>query len=305
MGLVLLLNMRTIQLLGFLLLAAGCMGGDISLEDLYKRADEAARPPPPPPRVDAEAEAWSTDSLLGWNAPKENGQEILNSIFKDHTVTEDQALGNTKKTHKIKKVKPVKQVQQVQKIKKIKTIKPKKAKKAIKVALVTKGLAKKKKVKKAVHPDAIVPEAQHANMLAPHFFDSATAKPVQHKTVKHTVKVEKKTSTSDLLSGMHLMGMGSTPQHTKSSHSLTALSSNLLGDITKHEQAKVKKATKVKKVKKAKKIAAKIAAKKKKADPLHMDLGSVDTESSTSVPDEKKLPSLGSMLNMDDDDDDF
>merc|ERR1711981_797894 len=201
MGLVLLLNMRTIQLLGFLLLAAGCMGGDISLEDLYKRADEAARPPPPPPRVDAEAEAWSTGSLLRWNAPKENGQEILNSIFKDHTVTEDQALGNTKKTHKIKQVKPV---QQVQKIKKIKTIKPKKAKKAIKVALVTKGLAKKKKVKKAVHPDTIVPEAQHANMLAPPFFDSATAKPVQHKTVKHTVKVEKKTSTSELLSGMHL-----------------------------------------------------------------------------------------------------
>merc|ERR1711981_951297 len=171
-------NMRTINIVGLVLMVAVCLGGELSLEDLYKRADAAehAAPPPPPKVHHVEDDRWSTDSLLGWN--KQEKSDIFTDMLKRHKVTEDEALGEAKAS-KAKKMKMTK--------------KAKKAKKAIKAALVAKGRAKAKKVqavKSAAAPvtvAAIVPEHNQADMLSAHFFGGTATKPHVQKQPEKAV----------------------------------------------------------------------------------------------------------------------
>jgi len=325
--------MRTINIVGLVLMVAVCLGGELSLEDLYKRADAAehAAPPPPPKVHHVEDDRWSTDSLLGWN--KQEKSDIFTDMLKRHKVTEDEALGNakaskakkmkktkkTKKIVKIKKVQKVQKVQQIQKIKKApKVQKVKKAKKVIKAALVAKGRAKAKKVLavKSTAPvtvASIVPEHNQADMLSAHFFDGTATKPHVQKQPKKAVPAKSskhESSTNALLAGMgmHVDGLSSRQEHSAKLHKtdLSALSSDLLGSAQKTEKKAVaaKKAAK-KQAAAAKAAAAKAAkqktAKKAKEDPLHMQLND-DSSTTTAVPDEKKLPALGSMLDFGGDD---
>merc|ERR1712224_89376 len=321
-------NMRTINIVGLVLMVAVCLGGELSLEDLYKRADAAehAAPPPPPKVHHVEDDRWSTDSLLGWN--KQEKSDIFTDMLKRHKVTEDEALGEAKasKAKKMKmteKIKKVQKVQQIQKIKKAPMVqKVKKAKKAIKAALVAKGRAKAKKVQAVksvaapVTVAAIVPEHNQADMLSAHFFGGTATKPHVQKQPEKAVPAKSsrhESSTNALLAGMgmHVDGLTNRQQHAAKLHKtdLSALSSDLLGSAQKTEKKAVaaKKAAK-KQAAAAKAAAAKVAkqktAKKAKKDPLHMQLND-DSSTTTPVPNEKKLPALGSMLNFGDDDDDF
>merc|ERR1711924_281608 len=182
--------------------------------------------------------------------------------------------------------------------------------KAVKVALVKKGLAKAKKVHKKVQnkvpkkakmasPASIVPEAEHAEMLNSHFFDGSTTTP----------QAKKATGADSNLNGMHLMGMApALKPSVHATNALTHMASDLLSEATEKVNAKVaKKAAAAKAAKAA--VAAK-AAKAKKAkkaaasvDPFKMNLSEAEGRN-PKVIDEKKLPSLGSFLGDDDEDDD-
>merc|ERR1712178_305189 len=225
-----------------------------------------------------------------------------------------------KKMKKTKKTKKTKKIVKIQKIKKApKVQKVKKAKKVIKAALVAKGRAKAKKVLavKSTAPvtvASIVPEHNQADMLSAHFFDGTATKPHVQKQPKKAVPAKSskhESSTNALLAGMgmHVDGLSSRQEHSAKLHKtdLSALSSDLLGSAQKTEKKAVA-AKKAAKAAAAKAAAAKAAkqktAKKAKEDPLHMQLND-DSSTTTAVPDEKKLPALGSMLDFGGDDDDF
>merc|ERR1711881_520081 len=141
---------------------------------------------------------------------------------------------------------------------------------AVKVALVTKGRAKAKKVqkvqkkvqKKKVNPESIVPESDHAEMMTSHFFDGSAT---QHKAKKAKAAP---VAQNDALNGMHLMGMAPTLKRSAhATNALTNMASSLLSEARDKVAAKAaKKAAKAKaKAKKAKKAAAAV-------DPFKMDL---------------------------------
>merc|ERR1712054_688694 len=124
-----------------------------------------------------------------------------------------------------------------------------------------------------------------------------------------TPQAKKATGADSNLNGMHLMGMApALKPSVHATNALTHMASDLLSEATEKVNAKVaKKAAAAKAAKAA--VAAK-AAKAKKAkkaaasvDPFKMDLSEAEG-SNPKVIDEKKLPSLGSFLGDDDEDDD-
>jgi hypothetical protein len=290
-------------------LFAGCLASDISLDELYKRA-EAQSHPKPAPKVDREQQEWSTDNLLGWNKPNEQ-EDVINSMLKRHNIQSKELDDDENEVVAEPKVAPKPVHKAVHETHKAKV-------KAVKVALVTKGLAKAKKVHKKVQnkvpkkakkasPASIVPEVEHAEMLNSHFFDGSKATP----------QAKKATRADSNLNGMHLMGMApALKPSVHATNALTHMASDLLSEATEKVNAKVaKKAAAAKAAKAA--VASKVAqakaakaAKAKKAkkaaasvDPFKMNLSEAEG-SNPKVIDEKKLPSLGSFLGDDDEDDD-
>jgi len=307
-------NMRFFFVAIMVALFAGCLASDISLDELYKRAEEQSHPKPAP-KVDREQEEWSTDNLLGWNKPNEQ-DEVINSMLRRHNIQSKELDDDENEVVAEPKVAPKPVHKAVHETHKAKV-------KAVKVALVNKGLAKAKKVQKKavkvqkkkavkVSPASIVPESEHAEMMTSHFFDGSTS--------KAKAKAKKVTSGDNSLNGMHLMGMA--PALKPSVHATNALSnmaSDLLSEATEKVNAKAaKKAAAAKAAKSA--VAAKVAqakaakaAKAKKSkkaaaavDPFKMDLSEAEGKNAKVI-DEKKLPSLGSFLGdgMDDDDDEY
>lgn len=289
-------------IIGLIVLAAlsGCTGEDISLEDLYKRAEAASRPPPPPPKVDNERERWSTAALLGWNSVPKDGGEIIQDMMRRHashaaSVEAEVSAPKEEKKQKPKPVTPKAKVQQVMYANKVK---------AVKAKLVKKGITKKvKKAKKPHLPSVsafsspeisqtndIVPETEHATMLSTHIFDA-------HKKAKE--------KEDDIIPGIPSLTEDA-PAHS-SGNSLTAMASDLLSEVDKKDNDNAEVAHAKEPKAKEEKTTAKVVKQKheEESDPFRMDLSSEPDTETTQPTSEKKLPPLGAFLGSIDDDDSY
>lgn len=287
------------------------MGADISLADLYKRAEEQAHPPPPPPTMDREHQQWSTDHLLGWDSQPEDASSVFEDLEKSPDSPDDyeehakpKSAPKVQKPTKVVKQAPAPVAKKPKVHAKVMAAKVKKAKvKAVKVKLVKMARAKKAKVaiptvRLSFSPDSVVPEHSSSDMLESHFFDSSS------KT-KHTKAAP--SATQDLLGGFPNLA-NIVPKQPTTATSLGSLAGNLLNQV--HEEKEKKEAAKqaviaAKRAAIAKAAAAnKAAAAGKKAKKNQQTSMNLEDTVTRKVPSEKKLPPLGAFLGGDDDDDD-
>merc|ERR1712139_41553 len=89
------MKMRSYVPIMFVLVISTTLVGAIDLDELYKRAADAGKPPPPPPSVDPEMNAWSTDALMGMNSDSGMG-----SVFEEMQARHAAQGGHKKKVKK-------------------------------------------------------------------------------------------------------------------------------------------------------------------------------------------------------------